>query len=351
MLWKRPIGEFPYTYVRSNVMKSLLIKKEEYHRLLKMSLPEITRFLQESAYKKEIDELATKFKGIDLLELAISRNLANSFNKLKKISPPRLRLVLFIYLKRIDMENIKKILRGKFSHSDEDRVLASLVPAGILSREALLDLWKKDSIEAVLKNLKIVDFKHLEGALHKFKQDGLLVDIETVLDRLYYKEVMEFSNTLPVQGKFFREFLNLEMEIRDVLTIFMLKREKMDNSTIKTYLITPKSQMESKTVNHLIKINDFEGMISFLETSKYSKFLDEGIKRLREENTLLYLEKEIKIYLLKQTTTFTHKNPLSIQNIMDYMFGKENEANNLMKIIKGKQLGVDEHFIESIIVI
>ena len=86
MIGTKKLGEYPYTYVRSNVMKSLLLKKEDYHKLLKMSLPEITRYLQESEYKREIDELAGRFKGIDLIELAINKNLVNCFNKLKRIS-------------------------------------------------------------------------------------------------------------------------------------------------------------------------------------------------------------------------------------------------------------------------
>jgi vacuolar-type H+-ATPase subunit C/Vma6 len=54
---------------------------------------------------------------------------------------------------------------------------------------------------------------------------------------------------------------------------------------------------------------------------------------------------------MKVTTSFTHQNPLSIQNILDYMFGKHNESINLMRIIKGKQLGVDDAFIESMVII
>ncbi len=350
-MFMKQLGEYPYTYVRSNVMKSLLIKKEDYHKLMKMSLPETTRYLQESEYKKEIDELANRYKGIELLELAINKNLASSFNKLKRISPPELRMVIFIYLKRIDIENIKKIIRAKFSDVDEEKILTSLQPAGILSETALLTLWKKDSIESVLSSLSILDQKKLVKPIAKFKTDGTLIDIESALDKMYFDEVMDFSQSLPIQGKFFREFLELEMEIRDIMTILMLKREKIENRKIKNHLITLQHDNGSKTVNSLIKLNDLDAMMNYLETSPYGKFLGEGIRKLKDENTLIYIEKDILIYLLKKTTTFTRLNPLSIQNILDYMFGKENEAKNLIKIIKGKQLGVKDEFIESIIVI
>ena len=63
----------PYIYVctRMRVRKSKLIPREEYMRMLNMSLPEITRIIQETEYKEEIDELSSVFKGIDLIEVAL----------------------------------------------------------------------------------------------------------------------------------------------------------------------------------------------------------------------------------------------------------------------------------------
>jgi V/A-type H+-transporting ATPase subunit C len=64
----------PYIYVctRMRVRKAKLIPREEYMRMLNMSLPEITRIIQETQYKQEIDELSTVFDGIDLIEIALT---------------------------------------------------------------------------------------------------------------------------------------------------------------------------------------------------------------------------------------------------------------------------------------
>ena len=50
-------GPAPYIYVctRMRVRKAKLIQKDEYQRMLNMSLPEITRIIEETAYKQEID--------------------------------------------------------------------------------------------------------------------------------------------------------------------------------------------------------------------------------------------------------------------------------------------------------
>src|SRR3989338_10216022 len=117
---KLKLGFYPYTYVRTSVMKSLLFKKEDYHKMLKMGFNEIAKFFQESHYQKEINELAREHSGADLLELALNKNLAASFKKLIRISSYELGLLISEYIKRKDIEDIKTILRGKFTNTSED---------------------------------------------------------------------------------------------------------------------------------------------------------------------------------------------------------------------------------------
>ena len=82
-------GPAPYVYVctRLRVRKAKLIPREDYLRLLNMSIPEITRFIEETQYKREIDELASSFHGNDLIELALSWNLAKEYQSIQDITP------------------------------------------------------------------------------------------------------------------------------------------------------------------------------------------------------------------------------------------------------------------------
>ena len=155
---KLKLGFYPYTYARTAVMKSLLFKKEDYHKMLKMGFSEIAKFLQDSHYKKEINALATEHSGGDLLELALNRNLAESFKKLIRISPYELGLLIGEYVKRKDIDDIKTIIRGKFTNANEKLILNSITAAGTLSYDFLVSLLKKESIENILKSNTMVDF-------------------------------------------------------------------------------------------------------------------------------------------------------------------------------------------------
>ena len=63
---KKGNTNYAYSVTRVRAMKSKLLPKESYPRLLNMGIDEITRFIQESEYKNDVDELAMKYSGGDL---------------------------------------------------------------------------------------------------------------------------------------------------------------------------------------------------------------------------------------------------------------------------------------------
>ena len=347
---KIKLGFYPYTYVRSTAMKALLIKKEDYHKLMKMGLNEITKFLQDSEYKKEINELAATHSGIDLLELAINRNMAASFDKLRKISPEELNLLIDEYLKRKDIDDIKTILRGKFTNLALETVKKHLVGAGTLSLEFLNKLAEME-IKEILDNLKIMEFSYLKDAFKEYKEKNSLAALENALDHFYYTNILEFTKKLPSEGGFFREFLEQEIEILNIINIIRLKRENFDKKDIKEYLFSSKEREKNKKMNTLLEINDLTTLMKALEKEEYGNTIKKGLEEYEKNASLIELEIGLYKHLLKKSTTLMHQHPLSIDVILGYMFAKEIEVRNLRIILKGKQLGLEEDFIEKQLIV
>jgi len=345
---KIKFGTYPYTYVRTIVMRSLLLKKEDYDKLMKMSLNEIANFLQDSEYKEEINKLAANYSGAELIERALNKSLIRNFNKLKKISPAELNLLINAYLKREDIFNIKTILRGKYTKTDDKETESLLLPVGTLSQEFLFGLLKKQTIEDILKNLKIIDFRQLEKAYESFKKNNMLIEIENTLDKYYYNEVLGFLEEIPKQGKLFKEFLEAEIGILNIITMLRLKRENLSKDIIKNYLFLENMDGYSRK---LLNAKDLEEFLSLLEQSKYKQLLKEAIKKVSESKSIIPVEMMLYKYLLEKSVLLQHQHPLSIDIILGYMFAKEIEARNLRVIAKGKQLNLSNEFIESQLVI
>jgi len=331
-------------------MRTMLLKKGEYQKLIKMSFNEIARYLQDSIYKKEIDSLATELSGAELLEISLNRNLQSSFEKLRRISPKELNILIDQYLKRKDIEDIKTILRGKYTKTDNAKIIKSLQAAGTLSLDYLKKLNEFDNIVEILKKIMIFNFQEFNDAVKEFEEKNILSPIENKLDSLYYIEILEFTKTLPIQGALYKDFLLQEIEIKNLITLIRLKRENLEKKEIKKYLFFSGNREFDKKILKLLNV-DIENFVKIIGSKDYGKILEEGLKNLKEKNSLISLEIGLYKYLLNKSILLQHQHPLSIDIILGYMFAKEIEVRNLKILIKGKQLGLDENFIERQLVV
>lgn len=341
------LKRYPYTYVRTAVMRSLLFKKGDYHKMLKMGFSEIANFLQGSHYKREINALATKYSGADLLELALNRSLAESFKKLIRISPYELSLLIKEYIKRKDIEDIKTILRGKFTSTNERLIESSITAAGTLSYDFLLSLLKKESIEEILKSSKIVDYFLLKDGLKYLNDKKSLISIENALDKCYYNHLIQFSSILPKEGALFRDFLLKEVEVLNILTLIRLKKAKLGKEIVKDFIILSGNKLSDSKIMSLTELDNLEELSRRLEKSEYKNIIAKGVEEFKKNGSLITFEAQLYKYLLNQSALFMHQHPLSIDVILGYMFAKDIEVRNLKVIVKGKQLGLSEEFIES----
>lgn len=341
---------YPYTYARVSAMKSKLIRKEDYDKLLKMKTNEIIKFLQETEYRKEMDEFSMTASGVNLVELALNRNFTRAMLKLKRISDNELRLLIEEYLRRMDIHNIKTILRAKFTKMPWEYAETLLVPAGRLKKEDLAVLMKMESVEDIVKSLRRllkadIDFT---DALKSLKEKNSIFEIENALDRHYYSDVLEFVEKVPKEGELFVRFLKHEIDILNINTILRLKKEKADKKEIQKYLFYSGLYLKRRMLSNLTAIDDIQELIGRIKREGYKKAFEEDTRDVREkkeEKSLVDIEVQLKRYLLNKAALLLHQHPLSIDVILGYMFSKEIEIRNLKTLLKGKQLGVEENFI------
>ena len=345
-------SNYPYTYVRVLVMKGLLLKKEDYHKLIKMSMGEIAKFLQDTQYREGFDKLAVNYKGVELVERVLNYDLVKTFSKLRRISQEELRLLINAYLKREDFWNIKTILRGKYVGKTEKEIEDMIIPSGALTEEFLVSLIKRQDIEEILRNLRVVSFDELKEAYKLFKETNMLIAIENRLDMIYYQQVQEFTNRLPKRhGTVFRQFLETEIEIVNILTILRLKKAEFKAKDIEPYLILKGPLATNDFLKKLIDVLQLSDVFPLFEKSKFSKVIGKGLEELKEKNSLLKLELELYKYLLKEASFLQHQEPMSVDVILGFLLAKEIEVRNLRTLVKGKQVGFEDSQIEGMMVV
>lgn len=338
------LGRYPYTYARVSVMRSRLLGREDYHRLLKMSLSEIAGFLQGTDYKGAVDELGLKYSGVGLLEMALNRNLVDTWGKLKRISADALRLVIQAYLLRVDVWNVKAILRGIHAKESPDSVRAMLLPAGQLSVERLEFLLKSESVEDFLRKLNLfgLRFELFRDAFDSFIKSNSIAGFEEVVDSEYYAYASSFAGSLPSQGRLFRKFLEAELEMLNIINILRLRRAGVDRAGV----LRRVSGSPSAFVRALLKSESSDDAARVL-----SQRVSEASVSAFLRGSLSEAELEFGRSLLARTRLMLHQHPLSVDVILGYMFAKEVEVRNLKMLIKSSQLGLGIGFAEQQLII
>ena len=75
------------------------------------------------------------------------------------------------------------------------------------------------------------------------------------------------------------------------------------------------------------------------------------ISELKEKDSLISLEKGMRIFLLKKLKHMAFHNILSIDVILNFMFEQDIEIKNILVLFKAKTFGMSEEFIKENIVV
>ncbi|MHC1576539.1 MAG: V-type ATP synthase subunit C [Methanosarcinaceae archaeon] len=342
----RGSSNYAYATARVRAMKSNLLPIDTYPRLMNMGINEITRFIQETQYKQEVDELAREYTGVDLIEYALSTNLAHTFSKIIRFTEGELCYLVTEYLRNYDIWNIKTLLRGKYYNAPVGEIKESIVSAGQLNYSFLAGLADMDSYTDVIEGLKNTPYYTV---LKEF--DGTnLSEIENMLDQMYYSGLFHAIGGLGVSDRrLLSTFIRSEIDIKNIRTLFRLKKYTIeDEEEIPQLILAGGLELKMDDIEKMIPLSTEEfGQV--LEKYSYWKAISNVVGS--DMDSLIALETELTKYSIRSATKFSHAHPLSIAPIMDYIVSKRNEVSNLRIIIRGKASNLNEEVIRNQLVI
>jgi V/A-type H+-transporting ATPase subunit C len=302
-------GVVPYVYVctRMRVRKSKLIPREDYLRLLNMGIPEITRFIEETQYKREIDELAPSFKGIDLIELALSWNLAKEYQSIQDITPGILKRFTQSYLRKWDIQNILTIFRGKTQGMKPGKIREILVPAGEMDRVFLDRLVKEENLERILEALKGKSvYPVIAAGFTAAIADESFARIENELYKEFYANLLSEAMSGFKGGRQFLEYILLDIDMMNIRNMFRLRSDRMQEKA--GNMMIPGGTFSISDFEELIALDDDKDFIDALRSKVKLKSLLALLDELSADKSL----REIEIDLIK--VQLSHMESLSKLN-------------------------------------
>lgn len=321
------------------VRKSKLIPREDYLRLLNMSIPEITRFIEETQYKREIDELASSFQGIDLIELALSWNLAKEYQSIQEISPGILKRFTRSYLRKWDIQNVLTIFRGKTQGMKPGKIREILVPAGEMDRVFLDRLVKEENPERILEALKGKSvYPVIAAGFATAITEESFAKIENELYKEFYANLLSEAMSGFKGGKQFLEYILLDIDMMNIRNMFRLRADRLQEKA--GTMMIPGGTFSIGDFEDLIVLEDEKDFIEALKSKLKLKSLLVLLDELSSEKSLREIEIDLIKVQLAQMESLSKLNPFSIHPILTYLEKKKYEIFNLRAIARGKEVNL-----------
>ncbi|MBP2133587.1 V/A-type H+-transporting ATPase subunit C [Methanomicrobium sp. W14] len=345
-------GPAPYIYActRMRVRKASLLPHEEYMRMLNMELPEIARFIEETNYKTEIDELASSFSGIDLMEIGLSWNLAKEYQRIIALVPGHLKAFTKSYLLKWDILNMLTILRGKNQGVSAGKIKEILIPAGSLDKDSLDKLLAEDSTDRIIDSLKgHMLYDVFEQEIAAAVESGSFSRMENELYKAYYAILIKESKSGVRGGHAFLKYVRLDIDTKNLETVFRVKGET-DTESIRNLLIDG----GSFSADELVRFSGMENIDEMIDSVKKrmkTGSFDAVFEAVSEKKPVQELEVGLITAKLAEMDRLSKLYPMSVAPILLYLEMKHYEVTNLRAIARGKESNLPNENIKACMVV
>ena len=352
MLFGGSKGNFAYACTRVKAKKRFLMARDTYSRVLLMDVHEIARFLGETQYREEMSRYGSRYSGANLIEVAVTRNLARTYTDILAFTTGHLRVMVGDYLKRWDMFNVKTVLRGKTTDVRDDEIIETFVPAGAFSEEYLRSLVQMSSIQEIMDALSKEPSLGITPELVREVVDTKrLAQLEDHLDRTLYYDLLHVVKGTDTAQQILRQFIRREVDVTNLKVLLKLKAERIPEDKIVTYLIHGGMDYSMDRLRSLAQQEGLAPVIEELEKSSMYQDIKPALEKFKEDKKLSGITIALDKALIRTSEKFAHFYPLSVLPIVNYIIRKKVEVDNIRIIARGKQSGLSTRVIEDLLVI
>lgn len=319
-------------------MLATLMSRNELEGFLdRGDLKAMSEALMSSPYEIEMVEALTRYQGVDAIEDAVSRNLVNTFAKLRRIGRGPYEQWAEIFLARWDLIAVRTLLRNRHHQMDAETGAASLTPGPSMPQALLHELASQSSMEALVNGLVAWNAKLcgvLPDHLAEYQETNRIGVLEEAMDRNFFVgNLRRWSSTRDKNLRFGRMVLKAEID-RINLRILFEPVGPDETPEDKIARLLPRGLLSQDTLRGIAAAPSPDRAVTFLENTPYSELTD-GIEYYAQTGKFSLLERAFDIALLTRLRQGSQENPLGLAIMMRYAWLKYNEVINLRMIVHG----------------
>jgi len=340
---------YGYSNARIGAMRASLLRKNQIQDMIQASkIAGVVGLLNDTDYKDDLVNYSLRYSGADLIELALGRNLAGTCKKLIRLSPKRAKKIILTILERWDIHNIKTILSAKSAGYKKEEIEPFLVVAGSLTIDELRRMLDQSTVEEVVGYLGNSEYgKILKELLPAYKTDCSITPLLSSLDVYYYSKLTKEIKPTCRDESTILSLIKTEIDMMNITLILRTAREGIKGEVVKKLIILGGS-ISNKELGKLMNSRDIKEIVTRLRP-RYD--LTQAYERYNEDKSLTHFEVELETAIAKKQVDISKKSILSTGTIVGFLHLKENEVNNIRKIVRAKEFNIPPEKVQEMVVI
>ncbi len=342
---------YGYSSARARAMGSELLSGKAMQEVMNAKdVSSMLYVLYQGTFKKDIEEFGGLSIKHELIDFALSRNLAKSVSKLVQISPTTERKQIRAVVGRWNLSNVKIAIEAKERKQSYDDVARYIIDYGIYDAQFVREAMREESVEGMLARFMINSPYRsiLAEALETYKKTKSVTHAVAEIDRGYYQMLGSVIIGLRVLDNEAARVVKMEVDMANILFMIKAKRLMLKFQEVSPYLIStgnlPLHELEQIYSNS----KDIEAMV--LQVKQYDLKSALDVYRNGKAKQLLVFEIGLKNSIFESSIRLLGHRILSFGAILAYAYKKELEIFTLRILIQGRIYGLTKEEMQRLLV-
>jgi len=344
------VSAYSQVVVKVGVERSYLIDRRTLQNLAECkSSEELISRLKRSIYRSVLKGIETP--SAEELQYSLKEELIRLYRRMVDYSPEEIRSFLKDYISKLEIENLKALLRGK-NVGVSQRTLVKRLHLSVEDifgrRELFIQAIKDRDVKSVIERFRGTEYEPilLEG-MHKYEETGSTKFFDFSLDRAYYENLLNSAEAVPwLDREIASSFAGTEVDLFNIVTIIRSKFLGYPSHSIYRMVTHRFYKLTESQIRTLISSESLDSVLNAIKKGYYGKFLP-TLGRLEE--TLIKFKMAIKNFTSSALEKKRVMNPFTIASPLSLMVRKEVEVENLMMISSAIEFGWKPEDITSIL--
>lgn len=295
-----------------------------------------------SDYSSSLEKIAAEYPRAPRLARAFYSSLVSRCYRLVDIAPGGSKRFLEAYLERFLVEDMKRIFRAKHAGAALDRSMLIGIPEGYDYAD-LQAMSEAPTLQEAVKSLENTRFRGVADAMVIYQKYNLVSVIEAFLDKIYFdSEVRPCLDAVP-RSAGVEEMVGAEVDLMDIKTLTDLKARGVAADEVRGVSFLP-FELKAEEVARISEatLDSIPRMLSRTRYADLAQPIQNALDPANDES----LDRAIRLEIRRRTKPLMFRWALSLGYVLGYVRDAETEANNLVSIVTGKELGLSESRIE-----